>query len=465
VSEPTTSAAGESSRRDFLKTSGVAVAGGALAGTLGIAKSAHAASSDTVKVALIGCGGRGSGAAGDCLSAKESVRIVAMADLFEDMLKNSFRDLKARFNDRIDVTDDRKFVGFDAYQKAIDAGCDMVILATPPGFRPIHFEAAVKAGKHVFMEKPVATDAPGVRQVLAAAEESKKKNLAVGVGLQRRHQKGYIETIKRLQDGAIGDILAARVYWNGTTPWVRTRAKLAEQYGRPLTEMEYQCRNWYYFTWICGDHICEQHIHNMDVINWLKNGHPVKANGMGGCEVRKGKDYGETFDHHFVEFEYADGSRMFSQCRHIEGCWSSVSEHVHGANGTCDIGGYRIRANGSEVWRHNGRGDANPYRQEHVDLLESIAAGKPINEAEYGAHSTMTAILGRMCTYSGVDITWEDALNSTKNLLPTEWSFNAVPPVTPGADGLYARAVPGIYDAGIPRERRGGRGNAGGRVS
>jgi predicted dehydrogenase len=447
-----------------LKTSGVVVAGGALAGTLGIAKSAHAAGSDTVKVALIGCGGRGSGAAGDCLSAKEAVRIVAMADLFEDRLNNAFRELKARFNERIDVTDERKFAGFDAYQKAIDAGCDMVILATPPGFRPIHFEAAVKAGKHVFMEKPVATDAPGVRQVLAAAEESKKKNLAVGVGLQRRHQKGYLETIKRLQDGAIGDIMAARVYWNGTTPWVQTRAKLNDQFKRPLTEMEYQCRNWYYFTWICGDHIVEQHIHNMDVINWLKNGHPVKANGMGGCEVRKGKDYGETFDHHFVEFEYADGSKMFSQCRHIEGCWNSVSEHVHGANGTCDIGGYRIRAHGSDVWRHNGRGDANPYRQEHVDLLDSIVAGKPINEAEYGAHSTMTAILGRMCTYSGQELSWDDALNSTKNLLPTEWSFNAVPPVTPGPDGLYARAVPGIYDAGIPRERRGGRGNAGGRA-
>ncbi len=386
MSEPSTSPAGQSSRRDFLKTSSVVVAGGALAGSLGIAKSVHAAGSDTVKVALIGCGGRGSGAAGDCLGAKESVQIVAMADLFEDRLNSAFRELKARFNDRIDVTDDRKFAGFDAYQKAIDAGCDMVILATPPGFRPIHFEAAVKAGKHVFMEKPVATDAPGVRQVLAAAEESKKKNLAVGVGLQRRHQKGYIETIKRLQDGIIGDIPAVRVYWNGTTPWVRTRAKLNDEYKHTLSELEYQCRNWYYFTWICGDHIVEQHIHNMDVINWLKNGHPVKANGMGGCEVRKGKDYGETFDHHFVEFEYADGSKMFSQCRHIEGCWNSVSEHVHGATGTCDIGGYRIRSNGNEVWRHNGRGDGNPYRQEHVDLLESIAAGKPINEAESKAH-------------------------------------------------------------------------------
>ena len=221
-----------------------------------------------------------------------------------------------------------------------------MILATPPGFRPIHFEAAVKAGKHVFMEKPVATDAPGVRKVLAAAEESKKKNLAVGVGLQRRHQAQYLETIKRLQDGAIGDIVATRVYWNGSTPWVHTREELEAKYGHKLSEMEYQMRNWYYFTWICGDHIVEQHIHNMDVSNWLKDAFPVKANGMGGCQVRKGKDYGETFDHHAVEFEYADGSRMFSQCRHIPGCWNSVSEYAIGTKGTADISGAKIEPSG-----------------------------------------------------------------------------------------------------------------------
>jgi predicted dehydrogenase len=362
-------------------------------------------------------------------------------------LENSFKQLSAQdgVKDRIDVPQDRKFVGFDAYQKAIDAGPDLVILATPPGFRPIHFEAAVKAGKHVFMEKPVATDAPGVRRVLAAAEESKKKNLGVGVGLQRHHQGIYLETIKRLQDGAIGDIVATRVYWNGSTPWVHKREDLEKQYGRKLTEMEYQLRNWYYFNWICGDHIVEQHIHNLDVSNWLKDAHPVKANGLGGCQVRKGKDYGETFDHHAVEFEYADGTRMFSQCRHIPGCWNEVSEYAIGAKGTADIADGVITPKDGSAWKYpNRRRDRDPYQVEHDDLFASIRAGKPLNEAVDGANSSMTAILGRMCTYSGKEIKWDDAINSTIDLQPEQYSFEATPKSLPDSDGLYALAVPGL---------------------
>ena len=327
MSEPTFNSHPAPSRREFMKATSAVAFGGALAGTLGIARSAHAAGDDTIKIALIGCGGRGSGACSQALSTKGSVKLVAMADAFRDRLDGSFNELSKNphFKDRIDVPEDRKFVGFDAYQKAIDSGADMVLLTTPPGFRPIHFEAAVKAGKNIFMEKPVATDAEGIRRVLAAAEESKKKNLKIGVGLQRHHQASYIETVKRLQDGAIGDIVATRVYWNGQTPWVRPR--------KPgQTEMEYQMRNWYYFVWICGDHIVEQHIHNLDVSNWLKGTHPIKANGMGGREVRKGKDYGETFDHHCVEFEYADGSHVFSQCRQMTGCWDMRS--LSSAKGT-----------------------------------------------------------------------------------------------------------------------------------
>jgi predicted dehydrogenase len=439
--------AAHASRREFIKTSSLVVAGGALAGSLGIARTAHAGADETIKVALVGCGGRGSGAIADCLDAKPNVKLIAMADLFEDRLNGAYRQLERReqYKGRIDVPDDRKFVGFDAYQKAIDSGADLVILATPPGFRPIHFEAAVKAGKHVFMEKPVATDAAGVRKVLNAAEESKQKGLGVGVGLQRRHQKGYVETMKRLKDGAIGDIIAMRVYWNGTTPWTNHRTQLEKQYGRPLTEMEYQLRNWYYFTWICGDHIVEQHIHNLDVGNWLKDAYPIEANGMGGCQVRNGPDTGETFDHHFVEFTYADGTKMYSQCRHIPGCFNSVSEHAHGSNGYCDIGGYTIEPkSGGERWRHRGRGDANPYKQEHVDLLESIAAGKPINEAEQGAKSSMTAILGRMATYCGDRLTWEDAIKSNISIMPLHFAFEATPPKLPDANGQYARAIPGV---------------------
>jgi predicted dehydrogenase len=293
------------------------------------------------------------------------------------------------------------------------------------------------------MEKPVATDAPGVRQVLAATAEAKKKNLGVGVGLQRHHQGVYIDTIKRLQDGAIGDIVATRVYWNGSTPWVHKREELDRKYGRRLSEMEYQLRNWYYFTWICGDHIVEQHIHNMDVSNWLKGAHPVKANGMGGCQVRKGKDYGETFDHHAVEFEYADGSRMYSQCRHIPGCWNSVTEHAHGTKGSANIGRGIIEVAGGERWRYRND-DADPYQVEHDDLFASIRRGEPLNEGEFGAHSTMTAILGRMCTYSGKEISWDQAINSEINLLPDELSFDATPKSVPGPDGLYPLPVPGI---------------------
>jgi myo-inositol 2-dehydrogenase / D-chiro-inositol 1-dehydrogenase len=281
-----------------------------------------------------------------------------------------------------------------------------------------------------------------VRRVLAAAEESKKKNLKVGVGLQRHHQIGYLETLKRLHGGAIGDIVAMRCYWNGSTPWVHPRAELEKQFGRPLTEMEYQMRNWYYFVWICGDHICEQHIHNLDVINWVKNSYPVRAHGMGGCETRKGKDYGEIFDHHAVEFEYADGSRCFSQCRHQLGCWNSVSEHVIGTKGTCDVSGYAIR--GPKAWERRVKGDPDPYQQEHDDLFDAIRNNTPYNEAENGAKSTMTSILGRMATYSGKIVEWDKAINSEISVMPKIFAWDANPPTMPNENGWYALAVPGV---------------------
>jgi predicted dehydrogenase len=315
-----------------------------------------------------------------------------------------------------------------------------VILTTPPGFRPIHFEAAINAGKHVFMEKPVAVDPPGVRRVLAAVEEAKKKNLGVGVGLQRHHDPKYIETIQRLKDGAIGDIHTARVYWNDAGVWVHQR-KSHE------TEMEYQMRNWYYFNWLCGDHIVEQHIHNLDVINWLKGAYPVRAQGQGGRQVRVGKEYGEIFDHHYVEFEYADGTRMFSQCRHMPQCNVNVSEHVQGTKGLCEINAGEIKpgkdTRAKPEWAYKGR-SVNPYQVEHDDLFASIRAGKPLNEGENGAISTMTAIYGRLCTYSGKVIEWKDALASNVSLQPKDYDFKSNPPVMPNADGSYAIAVPGL---------------------
>jgi len=421
------------------------MAGGALLGALAPERFAHAASgTDELKIALIGAGGRGSGAANQALStyALGPVKLVAVADVHEDRMKSALSNLEKTHGARVDVPAERQFLGFDSFKKAIET-CDVAILSTPPGFRPMMFEEAVRQGKHVFMEKPVASDAAGVRQVLAAAAEAKKKGLKVGVGLQRHHQAGYIETVKRIHDGAIGDIVSASCYWNGNRPWQKKRADLEKQYGRKLTEMEYQLRNWYYFTWICGDHIAEQHIHNIDVINWVKKGPPVKARAMGGREISNGgADDGEIFDHFAVEFDYEDGSTCYSYCRHQPGCWNSVSERVVGTKGKADVGGNKIF--GAEQWRFKPDGaPKDPYQQEHDDLFAAIRENKEFSEAEYGASSTMTAILGRMAAYSGKELEYKAALESKIELLPKELGFDKPAPVQPGPDGLYQRAIPG----------------------
>ncbi|MGI8967182.1 MAG: Gfo/Idh/MocA family protein, partial [Limisphaerales bacterium] len=397
----------KTSRRDFLKTTSTAVAGGTLLGTLGIERSAFAEGSETLKIALIGCGGRGTGAADQALKADKGLKLVALADAFKDRLDTAFEHLKKEHSEKVEVSDDHKFIGFDAYKQAIGLA-DVVIFATPPGFRPIHFEEAIRQGKHVFMEKPVAVDGPGIRKVLAAALEAKKKNLKVGVGLQRRHQPNYIETIKRLQDGAIGDIVSSRVYWNGGPVGPKgKREEIKGKLGRDPTEMEYQMRNWYMFNWLCGDHIVEQHIHNIDVINWIKNNYPVRAHGMGGRAFQKGPDSGEIFDHHAVEYEYADGSRMFSQCRQIPECWNSVSEYAQGTKGTCDVSAQKIA--GEKAWRYKAAdGETNDgWQLEHFPFFKAIRNNEEYNEGERGAYSTLTAITGRMATYSGKIIEWD----------------------------------------------------------
>jgi predicted dehydrogenase len=346
--------------------------------------------------------------------------------------------LKRDHADKLDVPLERQFAGFDAFQNVLDCDIDLVILATPPGFRPQHFEAAIAAGKHVFMEKPVAVDPAGVRRVLATTAEAKQKNLAVAVGLQRHHERRYLETIKRLHDGAIGDIVCTRVYWNGGGVWVRDRKE-------GQTEMEYQLRNWYYFNWLCGDHITEQHIHNLDVGNWVKHDYPVRANAQGGREVRKGKDHGQIFDHHFVEFTYGDGSKMFSQCRHIQNCWNNVSEHAHGTNGSCNISGARIYdATDHETWNF-GQGGGGGHQEEHHDLFAALRRGEVPNEGEYGAMSTMTSVLGRLASYSGKMITMEDAMASQLIESPVDQftSFDQTPPVVPDEHGNYPVPVPG----------------------
>ncbi|QDU94428.1 Gfo/Idh/MocA family protein [Lignipirellula cremea] len=436
-----TPASSTTSRRSFMKTTGssLLIAGGAVAATgLSVARAAHSFGDGKIKIGLIGCGGRGTGAARQAMNTSGGdVVLTAMADAFGDRLQGAYRGLKSAHGDLVQVTKDQQFVGFDAYKDVLASDVDLVILATPPGFRPLHVESAIAAGKHVFMEKPVAVDAPGVRRVLAAGEEAKKKGLAIACGLQRRHERAYMETMDQLHGGAIGDIVFARGYWNGAGVWVRPRTD-------QQTELEYQMRNWYYFNWLCGDHINEQHIHNLDVINWLMEGYPVKAQGVGGREVRTGLDNGQIYDHHMVEYTYSNGRKSLSQCRHIPGCWNSVTEFAHGTTGTCDISGGKIfNAAGEQTWATEG--SRGGHQQEHHDLFAELRKGNTPNEAEYGALSTMTAIMGRMATYSGKEINWEDALNSQISLATVDalHNLNDVAPVQPDAEGRYPIAVPG----------------------
>jgi predicted dehydrogenase len=437
-------------RRTFLKTATVASAGAASLWNSAVAARAYAAGSETIRIALIGCGARGAGAVAQALATGPNVKLWAMADAFGDRLEGSLRSLNAAVAGAasptmgsIDVSPERQFLGLDAYRRAIDAGVDLVLLTGPPGFRAQHFEYAVRAGKHVFMEKPLATDAAGVRRVLAAAELSRQKGLKVGVGLQRHHDVSYQEAIRQIHAGALGQILSLRCYWNSGPP-----AKKAIPRGN-MTELEYQVRNWYFFDWLSGDHICEQHIHNIDVCNWIKQEHPVEAVGMGGRQVRTGKEYGNIFDHHAVEFTYADGAKMFSYCRQMPGCQNLVAEFAQGSQGSAELGNLRFaltRTGGEILWRAPGRRaakGANPYQIEHDVLFDAIVHNKPHNEAESAALSTMTAILGRLATYSGRIVTWEEAFKSDRVLTTDAETWDAPAPIQPSADGSYPVAIPG----------------------
>jgi myo-inositol 2-dehydrogenase/D-chiro-inositol 1-dehydrogenase len=408
------------SRRDVLKS-------GAAAGVAGLAlplfsSPVHAAGNDTIKVGLIGCGGRGTGAMKDSLEADKSIVVHALGDFFEDRAQGFKGRVSKEYGERVQVGD-RVFGGLDAYKKVIESGPDLIILATPPGFRPDHLQAAVEAGKHIFCEKPVAVDGPGIRKVLALVETAKAKKIAIGAGTQRRHQAGYIETIKQIQDGAIGDVVAMRCAWNGNGIWFNER-------GKDDNDLAYEIRNWYHFLWLCGDHIVEQHVHNLDVMNWVKGTHPARVKGFGGRSYRKeGKpnEVGNIWDHFALEYTYPDGSPMFSTCTHIPGVKSDISETVYGSKGTASTDGYRI--NKKKVFTKNVVG---PYVQEHIDLVQAIKAGTPYNELQAVAESTMTAIMGRMAAYSGEAVTWEQALNSQVVQMPPHLAMDSkieIPPV------------------------------------
>jgi predicted dehydrogenase len=424
------------SRRGFLKTSATA-AGALVTGGLALQRSAHATGDDTLKVGLVGCGGRGSGAAVNALSVEPKARLTAMADAFADRLEGSLERIKKQKPDQVAVDPDHRFSGFDAYQGLLASGVDVVILATPPHFRPAHLEACVAAGKHVFCEKPVAVDAPGVRRVLATCEAAKPKGLSIVSGLCWRYHDGVRATMARVLDGAIGRIVSIQETYDCGPPWFRNQARQPN-----WTEMEYQLRNWYPFTWLSGDHNVEQHVHSLDKASWLMHDEPpVRAWGMGGRQVRSEETIGQIFDHHAVVYEYPDGVQLHSYCRRQAGCANDTSDNFFGTDGHCDV--LKNRIDGKTPWRYDGP-KCNMYEIEHRELFASIRDAKPINNGLYMARSTMLAILGRMVTYTGQAITWEQAINSKEDLSPAKYAWDAEPPILPDASGNYPMAVPGV---------------------
>jgi predicted dehydrogenase len=451
------------SRRNFLRSSSLVAAGAGILVTSGrgadIAPWSDPApvtvkNKKPIRAVVIGVGGRGGGAGRDFITGAKMLdvdaQIVAVADLYPEQAKKAARNYKREVGQ--DIPDDKCFSGFDAYMKALEVpGVNYVILATPPGFRPHHFKAAIAAGKNVFMEKPVAVDGPGIRIVYAAYEESLKKNLKVAAGTQRRHRPSYIETIKRIKDGAIGEVTTLRAYWvNGSPIWHEGgKSRYNQKVGE--TDLEVQLNNWYHYIWLCGDHICEQHVHNIDVCNWIAGGHPVRAWGM-GARQELGNKAGEIWDNFAVEFQYENGVRMHAYCGQVHREWSSVSEAVVGATGSAQMNDGRnsIKTKDGKTWsaaKLPGDND-NGYVLEHRDLIAAILDDKPLNEAKQVADSTLTAILGREAAYSGSGLDWNDVLNSKFQYGPDQlytdasrmkWgSFRTLKPPMPSAHNIFA---------------------------
>ena len=405
------------SRRNFIKGSSILLAGSALPGAVPNATRETMLEnhpSHEIRVGLVGCGGRGTALATQALDASHgNVKLVAVADVFEDRIQQCMRALRSSPNrDRISVDPHQRFVGLEAFKRIMECDLDLVILATPPGFRPSHFAEAVAAGKHVFAEKPVAVDAPGIQRFLATCREAADKKLAVAVGLQRRHEPMYQQTIAKLKEGAIGRINFCRAYWNQGTSW--TRPRTTQQ-----TELEFQLRNWIYFNWLSGDQIVEQHVHNLDVINWLLGEHPDRAQGTGGRQSRTESEFGQVYDHHVVEYTYPSGVKLMSMCRQMANCWNAVGEFAHGAEGWADISAGKLYDGANRlIWQS----DIPRYGHscELRNLFAALGSGEVPNEGISAAESTMTAIMGRMATYSGKEVTWANCFNSPIALANTD---------------------------------------------
>ena len=417
-------------RRQFLKTSSL-LAASAGVGLSAKAQAVHTGGTDVLKVGLIGCGGRGTGAAINALQADENVQLVAMADAFSDRVEQSLEALKEepKTAGKIDVPQERQFAGFDAYKELLACGVDVVILATPPHFRPVQLKAAIDAGKHIFCEKPVAVDAPGVRSVLATCREAKEKGLSVVSGLCLRYNPGHQEIVNRIHNGEIGEIgtLFADDYRGEI--WIKARQP-------DWTDMHTQMRNWYYYTWLSGDFNVEQHIHYLDMCAWIKGSYPVQAIGMGGRQVRTDEKFGNIFDHHSVIYEYEDGSRFVSNTRQQDNVKSQIGCTVQGSKGIARMFSSKVSIEGGGTkWRYRSE-DKSHYDIEHDQLFAGIRSGNPLNDGEYMAHSTMLAIMGRMATYTGQVITWDQAINSQEDLTPEQYAWGPAPEVKIALPGV-----------------------------
>lgn len=417
------SAASEQSRREFLKRASVATAGAA--SLMASGNFAYAGGTDKIKIGIVGCGGRGSGAVKNCVDSSEGVELWAMGDLYEDRLERSQNLLKKAIGDKYKV-EDRDFIGFDAYKKVLDTEIDLVILAAPPAFRPHHMKAAVEAGKHIFAEKPVAVDPAGVQMVRNASDSAEEQNLAIVAGTQRRHHPGYVEIMKRLHDGAIGDIRSAHVWYNAAG------FRDARERKPGMSDMEWQTRNWYYFNWLSGDHIVEQAVHRIDITNWALQSHPVKATALGGRQARVDPSYGHIFDHFSVEYQYPNGEYVTHMCSQLEGTSWRVDEHFTGTEGHAKTSDRTIKIEGKTDWTFDENAPS-PYVKEHADLIASIRAGEPLNEGRRIAESVLTGIMGREAAYTGKEITWDEIDDPSIDLAPQPTDFHSLP-VAPVAE-------------------------------
>jgi len=421
-------------RRRFLKQTAHAAAVATASG-LSFARAAHASGSDILKVGLIGCGGRGSGAAVNAMNADPNARLTAMADVFPWRMEESLKRIKAVKSEQVQVDKDHRFAGLQSYQRLLESDVDVVLITVPSHFTPIHLKAAVEAGKHVFCEKTHAVDAPGVRSVIESGELAREKGLSIVSGLAWRYHTGVIETMKRVHDGAIGEVHTIKEICN--TGSLRSLVRRPE-----MTEMEYQIYNWYDFNWLSADLPGLNLVHNVDKGAWaLHDRPPLRAWGMGGREVRKGPTFGDVFDHHATVFDYGEGVQMFAYCRQINGTKTEISDRFVGTKGRCDL--LRHTIEGETNWQYEGP-PCNRFDLEHVALFSAIRSGNPVNNSTYMARSSLLALMATWCSHTGQEIGWDQALSSKKQMNPERYAFDAPPPTAPSADGSYPIAVPGI---------------------